>query len=125
MIVVGSFKSNTGEIPLHLDSGDCVNVLLSLGDNSVIGGETIYFDGDSDNKKGKLVASCAFKHGRIQIGNGYHKFYHGTNKWLDRKRGVINFSLKRKILHHFYKHGTRFYDRYVKDGYPSKHYVAN
>ena len=71
MFVVGQAGNSEGEIPLHLDSGDYINVLVHLGDQSVEGGETIYHNGLSKKDTGKMVLSHHFKHGRVQIGYSF------------------------------------------------------
>ena len=55
MVVVGSMKCSKGQIPLHVDSSDYVNVLVSIGDSTVKGGETIYYDGVHEKEKGNPV----------------------------------------------------------------------
>ena len=33
----------------HIDGDDYINVVLSIGDNSMIGGEPLYYDGINKN----------------------------------------------------------------------------
>ena len=39
-------------------------------------------------------------------------------------RGVINFSMQKKLLNHFYMYGTKPYHSYVTAGYPSGDVLA-
>ena len=124
MVVVGPEGNKEGEIPLHLDSGDYINVLVHIGDSSVEGGEIGYHDGMTKKDKGKMVLSHRFKHGRVQVGYSFDRVYHGCNPWRGGHRGVMNFSLKKCVIHHFYKYGSRYYKQFVKAGYPSKEFIA-
>ena len=47
--MVGSFHTNNGDIPLHLDTDDHITALLSLGPNDIEdGGETVYVEMAND-----------------------------------------------------------------------------
>ena len=65
----------------------------------------------------------SFCHGNVQIGI-YDDVLHGAFPWTSGLRGVINFSLQKKILRHFYTHGNKYYQQYVDAGYPSGDFVA-
>ena len=124
VVVVGPMQTKEGVINHHVDSGDYINVLISIGDSSVKGGETVYYNGQSEKEVGDVVISHKFKHGRAQVGYSYNQVFHGSTPWTGGYRGVLNFSLKKSVIHHFYKYGSRYYDQFVKAGYPSKDFVA-
>ena len=58
MIVVSDF-SGGGQIPLHKDNDNHINAIVSIGDNDIKGGKTIYYSGvkmkDVGEKKGKFT----------------------------------------------------------------------
>ena len=123
MIVVGSPSSTTGSIPPHLDSNDHVNALVSFGDTEEVeGGDTFYIEKDTDGLI-KIRRRISFCHGNLQIGI-YNDVLHGATPWKNGLRGVVNFSLQRKVLQHFYTHGNTFYQQYIDKGYPSGDFVA-
>ena len=117
-------KTKDGVITHHVDSGDYINVLISIGDCCVKGGETVYYDGLDKHQIGNKVISHKFLHGRVQIRYSYNQVYHGSTPWSGGYRGVMNFSLKKSMIHHFYKYGSRYYDQFRRAGYPSKDFVA-
>ena len=65
----------------------------------------------------KIFKIIPFRNGNVQIGC-FHHVLNGTTQLSDCKRGVINFSIKKKVLNHYYRYGTGPYDAYVKAGYP-------
>ena len=131
MIIVGCYKTNGGYIPLHLDNDDHITSLLSLGggvDKSE--GCTFYVQNkatDDTSKSGsplvQIKKRVMYEHGNLQIGC-YDNVLHGTNRWLRGNRGVINFSMQKKIIEHFLKHGCRFFQQYVDAGFPSGDFIA-
>ena len=42
-----------------------------------------------------MALSIRFKHGRVQLGYFFDKFYHECNPWRDENIGVMDFSLKK------------------------------
>ena len=44
MILVGQINIY-GSIPSHIDDDEYLNVVFSIGDNSMIGGDILYYDG--------------------------------------------------------------------------------
>ena len=54
----------------------------------------------------------------------YNDVSHDAFQWSNGERGVINFSLQKKILDHFYQHKSRFYKQYIEAGYPSGNFQA-
>ena len=122
MIVIGNF-SGSGEIPIHKDSDDYINTIVSIGGNDVIGGSTVYYSGNSMKNIGKKQYTIPFKHGRVQIGY-FDEIIHGADKWHNGKKGIINFTMKKKLLKHFEEHGTKYYSQFVDSGYPSGPFQA-
>ena len=121
MIMVGSFNCNCGQIPIHMDCDDFITALLSVGGSSEIrGGSTFYVEQKMKNGKKLFGISnkITFQNGNVQIGC-FDNVLHGTNSWNDCMRGVINFSMQKKLLNHFYQYGTKPYLSYVSAGYPS------
>ena len=71
----------------------------------------------------KKIYTIPFKHGRIQIGF-FDEIIHGSDKWEKGNRGVIDFSLKKKMLNNFQDYGMYYYSQYIANGYPSGHFIA-
>ena len=120
MIMVGSFNSTEGNIPIHVDNDDFITALLSVeGSSKTNGGTTLYIEKKTNNNKESLIISkrIPFRNGNVQIGC-FHNVLHGTTRWSDSMRGVVNFSMQKKLLQHFYKFGTEPYEAYVKARYP-------
>ena len=122
MALIGDL-SNEGKMPGHMDKDDYICAVLTLGDNSLIGGSTFY-NGIKDKFGKYMVHQTEFQHGRIQIG-AFDNIIHGVNDWNSGSRGSINFNFKKNLLQHFIKNGNIYYNPYVLDGYPSKHYVVD
>ena len=99
MIIVGSCNETIGDIPLHIDTKDHITALLSIVSPTVKGGSTLYYQSHSDDNF-ILKKENPFCCGNVQIGS-YDKVFHGSQSWFGGIRGVINFSLKKKILRHF------------------------
>ena len=109
-------------IPTHIDEDDVVNAILTLGDISNGEGSTVYYDGITSKETGNEYVSIPFKHGRLQIGF-FDQVYHGVTPWKG-DRVSLSFSLQRKLQNHFVKFGSQYYDQFVKNGYPSKEFIA-
>ena len=123
MILVGGFNKTEGSIPSHEDDDDYVTALISLGHTeTLVGGDTFYFEVNSDGKK-CVKQTVKYQHGNIQIGV-YDEVKHGAFHWKNGYRGVINLSVQKKVLDHFYKHGNRYYVQYIEAGYPSGAFMA-
>ena len=122
IILVGNFDDPVGDIPLHLDPEDHITALLSIGSPTVKGGSTLYYEKHLDDNfilKKEIPFCC----GNVQIGC-YDKVLHGSQFWFGGYRGVINFSLQKKILRHFMKYGSIYYQQYIDAGYPSGDFMA-
>ena len=80
---------------------------------------------DEQLSDGKLTIKqrVPYQHGKIQIGQ-YGNVKHGACCWQNGQRGVMNCSLQKKLLNHFYQHDSRFYKQYVEAGYPSGDFQA-
>jgi hypothetical protein len=122
MIVVGGFDINSGDIPLHVDYEDHITALLSIGSPTVKGGGTLYYQNLNDDTF-ELKLEIPFRCGNVQIGS-YDKVLHGSQSWFGGMRGVINFSLQKRILSHFCKYKLKYYQQYIDAGYPSGDFMA-
>ena len=122
MIVVGDF-SGTGYIPLHTDKDDYINAIVSIGNSEVSGGSTVYYSGKNNKQFAHKQYTIPFKHGQIQIGY-FDDVLHGADTWENGCRGVINFSMKKKIFKHFQQYGMKYYSQFVNKGYPSGLFIA-
>ena len=122
MILVGCTNQNEGIIPFHFDDDDYITALLSIGDTDVNGGDTFYIGNKADDCL-SIFKKVSYCRGNLQIGS-YDKIMHGTSSWSGGFRGVINFSLQKKILNHFVDHGSKYYDQYINAGYPSGDFLA-
>ena len=103
MIMVGSFNSDCSRIPIHVDGDNFITALLSVGGSSEIkGGSTFYVEKDmwKENKPYNISTKIPFRNSDVQIGC-FDNVLHGTNSWNDCMRGVINFSMQKKLLNHF------------------------
>jgi len=119
--VIGTFEDIDASIPAHFDEKDLISVVFHAGSvNS--GGETIYYDSNKKKVVGNRVYSVPFQHGRIQIGF-YQNIMHSVSPWSGT-RCLINFNLKAKVLHHFELHGMRYYEKFMKSGYPGGAFVS-
>ena len=116
-------KEKEHNIPIHIDTDDYVNAILTLGDISEKDGNTVYYNGTHKKSVGRECLSIPFLHGRLQIGF-FDKIYHGVKPWTG-DRVTISFSLQKKIFNHFVTYGSKYYDQYVDKGYPSKHFIAS
>ena len=111
------------EIKPHKDQNDLVNCLLTLG-VTVNGGDVIFYEDDLksyDKMKSKRI-SIPWEHGRILIGN-FNEVLHSVEPW-DGSLFFLNFAIKIPILKHFEQHGTKYYDQYEKENFPSKDFLA-
>ena len=100
MIMVGSLNCHEGNIPIHVDDDDFITALLSVeGSSKTKGGKTLYIEKQLRNNKESLKISkkIPFRNGNVQIGC-YHNVLHGTTRWSDSTRGVINFSMQKKFF---------------------------
>ena len=122
--MVGSCLITNGDIPIHLDKDDHITALLSLGSSDIEnGGETFYIESSTDDGLVNISKRIQFKNGNLQFGT-YDKVLHGARRWHNEMQGVINFSLQKKLLNHFYTYGPRPYQHYMDAKYPKGTYHA-
>ena len=57
-----------GSMPSHVDGDDSINVVLSIGENSIVGGEILYLNGYDKKNHGEVLHKVYFVHGRLQVG---------------------------------------------------------
>ena len=121
MIIVGGIDAE-GVIPIHIDQDDHISAILTLGDTDLKWGSTIYLNGVNTKDTGDIVHRVPFRHGRCQVGN-FESIFHGVEAWVGT-RITLSLSLHRHVLEHFIDHGVDQYNKFVKAGYPSKHFIA-
>ena len=115
MSVFCTLNKNDGQMPLHFDERDRISCVFHLGDVKE-GGCTLYFDGNSNEEPGKQVYQVPFWHGTLQIGF-FNQVLHGVQSWEGQRCG-IQMNIKKDLLQHFVKYGTKHYDKYRITGYP-------
>ena len=89
MVLVGTIHTE-GEMPSHIDDGDVINAVVSIGSNSFHGGTTFYLDGVCKKNHGKVIHEVPFVNGRVKIGC-YNNVYHGAFPYTNGPQGTINF----------------------------------
>ena len=120
MIFLGTHGETEGSIPPHLDKDDHITALFSMGSECMIGnqGTTVYIEKNEPDDRLTIIKRISFRHGNLQIGT-YDKVIHGSLGWDSGERFVMNLSLQKKILDHFYTNGNGLYNQYINHGYPS------
>ena len=88
------WKRKRKNIPIHIDSDDYVNAILTLGDISEKDGNTVYYNGTHKKNVGNECLSVPFLHGRLQIGF-FDKIFHGVKSWKG-DRVTIGFRYKKR-----------------------------
>ena len=121
MGIIGNLNSENNEVSKHVDKEDYITVLFHIGFPTK-GGETNYYSGLTSKNFGKLEQQIKCEHGRITIGR-FDKIVHSAESWVGQ-RGCINFNLKKKVLEHFLKHGTKFYSQFEINNFPSGPFFA-
>ena len=115
MTVFGTIDKKDGEMPLHFDERDVISCVFHLG-RVKRGGETCYYDGQSQKTPGKQIHKVSFRHGTLQIGF-FNKVLHGVKDWEGQRCG-IQLNIKKDVLQHFIKFGCEHYDKFRITGYP-------
>ena len=72
-----------------------------LGTDSILGCETVYYNGTSEDAIRTQILSVPYQHGRLKKGF-YDQIYHGPNSWINGKRVVINLIIQKILLKPFY-----------------------
>ena len=116
-------RINYLNIPMHLNDNDYVTALISFGTDSIVGGETVYYNGTSEDALESQILSVHYQHGILQI-SFYDNIYHGANPWINGQRGVLNLSIQKNLLEHFYQEGDHYYNQYIQACFPSGDFVA-
>ena len=115
MSVFGTINKEDGQMPIHFDERDIISCIFHLGKvNS--GGSTSYYSGDRPDLPGERIHQVPFRHGTLQIGF-FNKVLHGVDEW-DGQHCGIQLNIKKDVLAHFVKYGTKHYDKYRLSGYP-------
>ena len=125
LALVGSFNADLGKVESchnhpHKDSNDVIFLFFTLGDDSVTGGKTLYYDGNKSFKRtdpyrtcGNLVANTTFVHGQYQIGP-FERVVHGGQQW-NGPRVLMSYFLNEQMLQHFRKYGRKPHDEQLAD----------
>ena len=94
---------------VHKDTKDLVSVIITLC-KDISGGDIVFYDGVKSSDFGSRSHILKHLHGRMVFGP-FEIFFHEGTLW-SRYRAVIYFILT-KIFLHFFRHGNRFYNRYL------------
>ena len=104
------------EASKHVHKEDYIAVLCHLGFPTKDRG-TNYYSGLTCKSYGELEQQIQCEHGCIAIGY-FDKIEHSAELW-EGNHGCINFNLKKKVLKHFLKHGTKYYCQFENNDFPS------
>ena len=125
LALVGSCNADHGKDEYrrnhpHRDSNDVISLFVTLGDDSVTGGRTVYYDAKKSFSRknpfktsGKVVAHTKFVHGQYQIGP-FERVVHGGQLWHG-PRVLMSYFLNLPMLEHFRKYGRKPYDEQLAD----------
>ena len=91
---------------IHVDKNDMCSLIVMLG-NNVIGGDTLYYSGESPSNPGRCVHSEPFYHGKFQVGP-FQKVVHAGSHWKG-PRGIISFYINKQLYQHFRTYGIEIY----------------
>ena len=83
---------------------------MTLG-KDISGGEFVFYDGVKPSDFGSRAHILKHLHGRMLFGP-FEKVFHEGTMWSGY-RAVIPFIPTKKIFLHFFRHGNRFYNRYL------------
>ena len=108
--------------PKHKNKEDLISAIITLGDESIVGGDTIYFNDSNGNERSNITNTTYVQHGQEQIGF-FNDAYRVATPWNNGSRIIINFNLKRNVLKNFITRGHDKHEAYKKTGY-EKHYVV-
>jgi hypothetical protein len=122
LILIGEMDSS-GYMPVHFDQDDAINVVVTLGDNKMIGGSTLFY-GVSESDIDNLIKQDPLMNGRVIIGE-FNKVLHGVKYRNFGGRASMKFIAKMKICNHFINRGQDQYLSFVNSGYPRTYFVAH
>ena len=95
---------------VHKDSKYMVSVIITVG-KYISGGDTVFYDVVKTSDLGSRAHILKHLHGIMIVGPFEKVFREGT-LWSGY-RAVISFVLTKTIFLHFFRHGYRFYKRYI------------
>ena len=116
MGIIGNMTNLNKEVSKHVDKQDYITVLFRLG-LTTTGVETNYYSGLISKNYGELEQQIQCEHGRMTI-ELFYTIVHSAESW-EGNRGDINFNLKKKVLEHYFKHGTKHYCQFKNNNFPS------
>ena len=124
IILVGSYNTKSGYIPPHYDDDDYITALVSLGNTTNLrGGDTFYSELRKDSTL-SISKRIPYRNGNVQIGQ-FDQVLHVSFHWTNGERGVINLSIQKKILRHFFQYRNKYYRQYIEAGYPTGPFQAH
>ena len=94
---------------VHKDKKYLVSIIITLGKN-ISGGDTVFYDGVKTSDLGSRAHISKHLNGRMVFGP-FEKVLREGTLWSGY-RAVISLTLKTIFLH-FFRHGYRFYNRYL------------
>ena len=111
-VIVGKLYSNQPKNMNHInkDSKDMVSVIITVG-KDISGGYTVFYDGVKTSDLGSRANILKHLHGRM-IFSPFEKVFHEGTIWSGYI-AVISFILTKQIFLHLFRHGDRFYNRYI------------
>ena len=95
---------------VHKDTKDLVSVIITLS-KSISGGDTVFYDEVKPSDLGSRAHISKHLHGRMIFGP-FEKNLHEGTLWSGY-RAVIYFIFTKQTFPHFFRHGDRFYNRYL------------
>ena len=113
-VIGGRLFSNHPKNLNHVNNNSkyLVSVIITLGTDISVG-DTFFNDGMKTSDLGSRAHILKHLHGRMIFGPFEIFFLEGTI-WRGY-RALISFILTKQIFLHFYRHGDRFYDRYIEE----------
>ena len=95
---------------VHKDTKDLVSVIIT-GGKDTSGGDTVFYYGVKTSNLGSRAYILKHLHGRM-IFCPFEKVFHEGTLWSGY-RTLISFILAKQIFLHLFRHGDRFYNRYL------------
>ena len=110
MAIVGKYTESNIGLPPHLDEGDRISYIITLGSPNN-GGDTDYYAGLKNNTFGVKQILIPLKYCQLQIGC-YNNIYHGIRSWYGNR---ITLNL---FIDHLQLCGMKYYKKYQLEGFP-------